>query len=152
MQWAGSPLLIDQIIEEKMKLLLTLFFMIVTSYSLWAQTKEVNGEPDNTVYTVVEQMPEYFGGTRKLLADLSKNLVYPKEARKLGIEGIVHVQFIIHKDGTVSDIEVVKGVSDHLDNGAVSTLKALGPWIPGKQRGKAVNVKYVLPITFKLDK
>jgi protein TonB len=102
------------------------------------------------VYYVVEVMPEYPGGQDALFSYLSHNIKYPEEAERKGIEGKVTLTFIVEKDGSISEVEVVKPVNPLLDNEAVRVIKSMKGWIPGKQNGKTVRVKYTIPVTFRL--
>ena len=102
-------------------------------------------------YDVVEVMPEYPGGSEALSKYLSENIKYPEEAEEKGIEGKVILTFIVEKDGSVSEIEVANPVNPLLDNEAVRVVKSMQGWIPGKQNGKTVRVKYTIPVTFKLQ-
>ncbi len=102
-------------------------------------------------YDVVEVMPEYPGGSEALSKYLSESIKYPEEAEEKGIEGKVILTFIVEKDGSISEIEVVNPVNPLLDNEAVRVIKAMQGWTPGKQNGKTVRVKYTIPVTFKLQ-
>ena len=103
----------------------------------------------NCVFVVVESMPQFPGGESALHAFLSQNLKYPEKAMKEKISGRVILQFTVDKNGDISDIVVVRGVSPELDAEAIRVIKSMPRWIPGKQRGKTVAVKYTLPINFK---
>ena len=102
-------------------------------------------------YDVVEVMPEYPGGSEALSKYLSESIKYPEEAEGKGIEGKVILTFIVEKDGSISEIEVVNPVNPLLDNEAVRVVKSMQGWIPGKQNGKTARVKYTIPVTFKLQ-
>ena len=102
-------------------------------------------------FDVVEQMPEYPGGLAELMKYISMNVHYPEAATKTGTQGRVVVQFIIEKDGTVSDARVVQRVSDELDAEALRVVNAMPKWTPGRQKGQPVRVKYTLPVTFRLQ-
>lgn len=121
------------------------------------QTPAVSVTPDGKtsieeeVFTVVEEQPEFPGGTKALLNYLSKNIKYPTIAQENGIQGRVVLSFIVRKDGSVSDIEIVRGVDPVLDQEAVRVVEAMPKWKPGKQKGVVVNVKYVLPVMFRLQ-
>jgi protein TonB len=82
---------------------------------------------------------------------LSESVKYPKEASKDGIQGRVVVQFVVEKDGSISEVEVIKKVNEHLDAEAVRVVNAMPKWKPGKQKGETVRVKYTLPISFRLS-
>jgi protein TonB len=102
------------------------------------------------IFTVVEEMPAYKGGLEAMGSFLGSNINYPESARKNGTEGTVFTQFIVNTDGSISDISVTKGIGGGCDEEAVRVLKAMPSWIPGKQNGKAVRVRFVLPIKYKL--
>lgn len=113
--------------------------------------KQPVGQQPEKVYDLVEQMPEYPGGMAALLKFLRDNLKYPEDAVKEGVEGRVVVQFVVRKDGTVSDIGVVRNASNSLDAEAVRVVSLLsGKMKPGRIKGEPVNVKYNLPIVFKI--
>jgi len=98
----------------------------------------------------VEQMPEYPGGLDALMKFLSKNVRYPEEASKLGIEGRVVVRFIVNKTGIVSDVEVIRGLDPACDQEAIRVIKMMPKWIPGKLKGRTVPVYFMLPIKYQL--
>ena len=101
---------------------------------------------------IVETMPSFRGGEQKLFEFIGNNVVYPQEAKEAGIEGQVFVEFYIEKDGTVTDGKVLKGIGYGCDEEALRVIGLMPKWYPGKQRGKAVRVRYTLPINFKLSK
>ena len=105
---------------------------------------------NDEIFTVVEKMPQYPGGQDKLYKFISKNVIYPETARENGIDGIVYVQFVVEKDGSVSNIKVIRGIGGGCDEEAVRVTKLIRNWNPGTQRGKAVRTKMVLPFSFKL--
>ncbi len=101
---------------------------------------------------IPETMPSFRGGEQKLFEFIGKNVVYPQEAIDAGIEGKVFVEFYIEKDGTVCDAKVLRGIGYGCDEEALRLIGLMPKWCPGKQRGKAVRVRYTLPINFKLSK
>ena len=103
------------------------------------------------VFTVVEVMPEFPGGQEALLQFLAKTVKYPVIAQENGIQGRVTASFIVEKDGSVTDIEVIRGVDPSLDKEAIRVLSTMPKWTPGKQRGQDVAVKYTVPVTFRLQ-
>ncbi|MDE6012130.1 MAG: TonB family protein [Prevotella sp.] len=108
---------------------------------------------ETKVFDVVEQMPRFPGdnGNGAVLNGwLSKNLIYPPIAEKNGIKGRVICQFVIERDGSITDLEIVRSVDPSLDQEAVRVIKAMPKWIPGKQNGSSVRVKFTLPIIFTL--
>lgn len=102
-------------------------------------------------FTHVEMMPEFIGGTSELYKWLGNNLRYPTAAVNAGVEGKVFVKFIVEKDGTISKLEVLKGIGFGCDEEALRTLQKMPKWNPGKQNGRAVRVYFTLPISFKLQ-
>ena len=108
----------------------------------------VDGEE---VFQVVENLPEYPGGMNELMKFLQQEVKYPKEAQEKGLQGRVIVQFIVKKDGSIIEPKVVKPVDPLLDAEAVRVVSAMPKWNPGRQRGQAVNVRFTLPITFRLS-
>lgn len=105
----------------------------------------------NKVFDVVEQQPQYPGGMGALNQWLGSNIKYPAMAAENGIEGRVIVQFVVERDGSVSGVHVVRGVDPSLDKEATRVVSAMPKWIPGKQNGSAVRVKYTVPVTFRLQ-
>ncbi len=111
---------------------------------------KVSQKDDKEVFMVVEKMPKYPGGDKALMEYLNTYVVYPKEAIEKGIQGRVYVQFVVAKDGKISNVEILKGVDKLLDAEALRVIKEMPKWEPGIQKGKAVNVSYRLPINFTL--
>ena len=108
-------------------------------------------KPDkNGVYQIVEEMPQFPGGETKLMEYIAKNLTYPQEARDKGIDGRVFVAMVIEKDGSVSNVKVLRGIGGGCDEEAVRVISALPKWKPGKMKGEPVPVSYQIPINFKL--
>ncbi len=107
-------------------------------------------EGTDEVFVVVEDQPEFPGGTPALMAFLGENVRYPKEAHEKGIQGRVIANFVIMKDGSISDVNIMRGVDSLLDAEAVRVLESMPMWKPGKQRGQPVNVRFTLPIVFRL--
>ena len=108
-------------------------------------------EEQQAIFTVVEEMPQFPGGMGEAMRFLAQNIKYPKAAQQAKIEGRVIVQFVVGKDGSVSDIQIMRGVSPELDAEAIRVVGMMPKWIPGKQRGKAVTVKFTMPIMFRLQ-
>ena len=108
-------------------------------------------QKDEPIFQVVEEMPKFPGGLQEAMVFIGKNIKYPVAAQEARIEGRVIVQFVVGKDGSVSDIHTVRGVSPELDAEAIRVVSMMPKWIPGKQRGKAVAVKYTMPIMFRLQ-
>ena len=111
-----------------------------------------NGEKEQQeIFTVVEEMPQFPGGMGEAMKFLAQNIKYPVAALQAKIEGRVIVQFLVKENGKVADIKVMRGVTPELDAEAMRVVGLMPDWIPGKQRGKAVAVKYTMPIMFRLQ-
>lgn len=108
-------------------------------------------EEESKVFDVVEEQPSFPGGQGALMQWLSDNIKYPVIAAENGIQGRVIVQFVVSKTGSISNVNVVRGVDPSLDKEAVRVVKAMPNWTPGKQNGTTVNVRYTLPVTFRLQ-
>lgn len=106
---------------------------------------------ENKIFTVVEQMPMYPGGDSALMQYLSSNIHYPAVAAENGVQGRVVVGFVVEKDGSITDVNVMRSVDPSLDREAVRVVKSMPRWTPGKQNGSAVRVKYQVPVTFRLQ-
>lgn len=121
--------------------------------SVYAQKTVVGKKGQNTdaVFEVVEQMPEFPGGSVALFSYLSANLHYPKDAVDKKIEGRVMVQFIVNSDGSVVESKVLKEVFPSLDAEGLRVINAMPKWTPGMQKGKPVRVRYTVPIMFRLN-
>lgn len=102
------------------------------------------------IYNVIDQMPEFPGGIDKLLQFINNNMKYPSKAQMEGIQGRVIVQFIVDEDGYIMEPNIVRNVEPSLDNEALRLIKMLPQWKPGTLKGKAVKVKYTVPVAFKL--
>jgi periplasmic protein TonB len=121
-----------------------------TSFTL-QEIEEPAPEITKDSFAIVEQMPTYPGGTNALYKFISKKIKYPTKARRLGVEGKVFLNFTVDKDGSVTNIQVIRGIGSGCDEESIRILKKIPKWNPGKQRGRAVKVQMTLPITFKLN-
>lgn len=106
---------------------------------------------ENIVFEYVEQMPSFPGGTAALMQYLSKNIKYPVVAEEMNIQGRVICTFVVERDGSVTDVRIAKSVDPSLDKEAIRVVSAMPKWIPGRQNGQMVRVKYTLPVTFRLQ-
>jgi protein TonB len=106
---------------------------------------------ETKVFDVVEQMPQFKGGDAALMDYLNKNIKYPVIAEENGIQGRVVTTFVVERDGSITDVKVIKSVDPSLDKEAVRVVKSMPKWNPGKQNGSAVRVKFTLPVTFRLQ-
>jgi protein TonB len=111
----------------------------------------VGGESDDELFTVVDQQPEYAGGYDAMMAFIRSNMTYPANARRMRIEGTVHVSFIVSKTGEISEVRVLRGIMTECDREAVRVVQMMPPWKPGKQNGRPVNVRFILPLKFRLN-
>jgi TonB family protein len=108
-------------------------------------------EPEDDIFTVVEDDPNFPGGQAALMKFLQENLTYPTKARTDSIQGTVFVSFVVEKDGKLSNTKILRGVSPELDEETIRVVKAMPAWNPGYHRGKAVRVQFYLPIRFVLN-
>ena len=106
---------------------------------------------DNELFTVVDQQPEFEGGYEAMLAFIQQNMKYPANARRMQIEGTVHVSFIVSRTGAISEVKVLRGIMAECDKEAVRVVQLMPPWNPGKQNGRNVNVRFILPLKFRLN-
>lgn len=116
--------------------------------------EEVDGpyisDKETETYSVVEKMPEFPGGIDALMQYLSRKIRYPNKAQDNGVQGRVYVQFVVAKDGSIENVEVIRGIGSGCDEESIRVVKNMPKWTPGEQRGKKVRVKYTLPIRFSL--
>ena len=106
---------------------------------------------EQQIFQVVEEMPEFPGGMGECMKFLGKNIKYPTISQENGVQGRVIVQFVVNRDGSIVDPVVVRGVDPYLDKEALRVIQMMPKWKPGKQRGKAVRVKYTVPVMFRLQ-
>jgi protein TonB len=107
-------------------------------------------EEEIMLFAAVEEKPEFPGGEKKFYEYLGKNMKYPQMEAEQGITGRVFVEFLIDKDGSIAEVKALRGVSPGLDKEAVRVIKAMPNWSPGKQNGRPVKVRYVIPVNFNL--
>ena len=106
---------------------------------------------ETKIFTVVEQMPMYPGGDAALMGYLRDNIHYPTVAAENGVQGRVVVGFVVERDGSITDVNILRSVDPSLDREAMRVVKSMPRWTPGKQNGSAVRVKYQVPVTFRLQ-
>ncbi len=106
---------------------------------------------EEEIFQVVEDQPEFPGGMSQLYVYLQKNVKYPPIAKESGIQGRVFVNFVVEKDGSISNVKVLRGIGGGCDEEAIRVVKSMPKWKPGKQRGKPVRVSFNLPIKFTLQ-
>ena len=110
----------------------------------------VEVEESDEPFIFVENQPAPVGGYEAFYKYIGKNTKYPDQARRIGVEGKVFVQFVVDKDGSITDVQVIKGIGSGCDEEAIRVVKSAPKWTPGKQRGRPVKVRISVPITFKL--
>ncbi len=115
------------------------------------QAEAPKPEVENKVFDVVEQMPSFPGGQSALMSYLANNIKYPVVAQENGVQGRVVVSFVVERDGSITDVQVVRSVDPSLDREAQRVVRSMPKWIPGKQNGQAVRVKYNVPVSFRLQ-
>ena len=113
--------------------------------------EEEEEESAQQIFTVVEKQPEFPGGTAELFKYLSKAIKYPVIAQENGIQGRVVCSFVVNRDGSIVDIQVMRGVDPSLDKEAIRVISEMQKWKPGEQRGKPVRVRFILPVQFRLQ-
>lgn len=124
---------------------------VVAPVSPEAKEAPADSTAEEEVFMVAEQMPEFPGGMKELLKFLQDNLKYPENAMKNNVQGRVIVQFVVEKDGTLTEFKVARSVDPDLDAEALRVLQTMPKWKPGMQRGKIVRVKFTVPVSFKLQ-
>ena len=122
----------------------------IKGYGTAVEVEEEEVEEEQ-IFQVVEEMPEFPGGQAECMKWLGKNMKYPQISQENGVQGRVIVQFVVNSDGSIVDAQVVRGVDPYLDKEALRVIGLMPKWKPGKQRGKAVRVKFTLPVMFRLQ-
>ena len=145
MMYSMDPFTISGDIVNKLK------NKIMTDEDIDVKVTEVGCVDNDTVYNIVEQMPEFPGGVNALISHVGHNIVYPAEAKEKEIQGRVFVGFVVEKDGSISNVKVLKGIGGGCDEEAVRVISSMPKWKPGMQKGKPVRVSFQIPIYFKLD-
>ena len=148
--------------REKFVMMIVVLLMMTVGNIACAQNVPLIIDPDKVdqylaerkdtinVYDCVEQMPSFPGGTQKLKEFIEENLRYPKELEESCVQGRVIVRFIVERNGKLSNVKVVKSVDPALDKEAIRIVKLMPRWIPGRQNGITVRVKFYIPIIFRL--
>lgn len=107
-------------------------------------------EPKEMIFVVVEDQPEFPGGNQAMMDFISNNIKYPAEAKEKGIQGRVILNYVVEEDGSISEVQVVRGVAPMLDSEAIRVIESMPKWKPGKLRGKEVRVRFTLPVVFRI--
>lgn len=115
------------------------------------EQKEEVAPVKEEIFSYVEEMPSFSGGDQELLKFISKNIVYPEIAKRAGVEGKVLISFVINRDGSPSNFDVIKGIGAGCDEEAIRVIKLMPNWKPGRQNGQPVKVKLVVPFSFRLN-
>ena len=123
----------------------------IQTYTPPPPPKPVEEEATEEIFVVVEQQPEFPGGMSALMKFLGDNIKYPVIAQENGIQGRVITNFVVERDGSITDVQVVRGQDPSLDKEAVRVIQTMPRWKPGQQRGKAVRVRFTLPVVFRLQ-
>ena len=145
MMYSMDPFTISGDIVNKLK------NKIMTDEDIDVEVTEVGCVDNDTVYNIVEQMPEFPGKEKAMMEFVTHNIHYPEEAKEKGIEGRVFVGFVVEKDGSINEVKVLKGIGHGCDEEAVRVVKSMPKWKPGMQKGKPVRVHYQMPFFFKLS-
>ena len=130
---------------------LVFLFCSLLSIDSYSQEKDKVNE-DSIIFYIVEEEASYPGGLDALMEFLAKNIQYPEKAKKMGVKGRVFVTFIVEKDGSISDIKVLRDIGYGCGEEVIRVIKLMPKWKPAKQRGKAVRQQFNLPVSFNLDK
>ena len=109
-------------------------------------------DPTDDIHVIVEQMPEFPGGEAELFRYLSRTIRYPRMAQEVGLEGVVIISFIVERDGSVSNVQVMRGIGGGCDEEALRAVKNMPNWIPGRQGAQSVRVRYSVPVAFRLSR
>ena len=144
MMYSMDPFTISGDIVNKLK------NKIMTDEDIDVEVTEVGCVDNDTVYNIIEQMPEFPGGAEAMMKFIAGNIKYPEAAIDKNIEGRVFVSFVIEKDGSVSNVKVLRGIGGGCDEEAARVISSMPKWKPGKQKGEFVRVSYQIPIMFKL--
>ena len=123
----------------------------VTNFAAIAKANPSETAPKDSIYEVVDEMPEFPGGIKAQMEFMKNNLRYPEELKAKGTQGRVVVLFVVNKDGSLSDAKVIRKVDPLMDAEALRVINAMPRWKPGMQGGKPVAVKYTVPVLFRLD-
>ncbi len=129
--------------------ILILLTISINDYAQNIDTTDTIKQDNEPIFSIVEEPAQFPGGDEALLKFIRKKIKYPKQAIKNKISGTVYVQFIVEKDGSISDVTVIRGIGGGCDEEAVRVITKMPNWIPAKQKGIPVRSFYVIPITFE---
>lgn len=116
----------------------------------WAPVEPIVIDPDPIDFP--DEMPQFEGGESEMFKYLAKNMKYPKVDLQLERQGTVFVEFVVGKNGKITEVKILRGVSETIDAEAIRVIQSMPNWLPGKQKGRAVKVRYKMPLTFKIIK
>lgn len=136
----------DKVVEKQLKRK-----EVKSNHEYLKKIKEFQQQNEDQIFESVEQNPEFNGGMAKMFRFLGENIAYPKAAQKAKISGRVFVRFVVEKDGSIGNVEVLKGIGFGCDEEAIRVIKAMPKWNPGIQNGKPVRVFYKMPIVYKMN-
>jgi protein TonB len=125
--------------------------LILLSCNIGLAQETNKTKTNEPVLDYAEVEPEFPGGESAMIAFIQKNIVYPEYSREMGEQGVVYVQFVVNADGSISEVNTIKGVSDSLDAEAERVIRLMPNWKPGMQGGKYIRVRYTIPISFTID-
>ncbi|MBL7851461.1 MAG: energy transducer TonB [Cyclobacteriaceae bacterium] len=142
----------EEVVKQEIKVILDMEVTDNTKVeAITIRTPEPEPEEESEkIFTIVEETAAPIGGMAAFYQYVSENIKYPAQAKRMGIQGRVYVEFVIAKDGTLTDVHIVKGIGAGCDEEAVRIVQGAPPWKPAKQRGKPVRQRYTLPIVFKM--
>ena len=126
------------------KLFLIMFFMAFVSVNAYSQSDD----SDNSVYAMVDERAQFPGGQNEMLKYLQENLQYPEAAKANNVHGRVFVKFIVERDGSLSDIQIFRGLGSGCDEEAIRLIQSMPKWKPGKNKGKEVRTSMTVPVNF----
>ena len=126
------------------------FLLTLTCFLALASVAQNQHDNDTVVFIIVDEMPQFQGGDSALVDYITHNVHYPQAEKAQGIQGKVFVGFIVEKDGSISNVEVKRGIGEECDAEAVRVVENMPKWIPGKQNGEPVRVSFMLPINYKI--
>jgi TonB family protein len=133
-----------------MKHIKTMIMALVCAFAMVSAQAQESANNDTTIYTIVDEMPQFQGGDSALVDYITHNVHYPQAEKAQGIQGKVYVGFVVEKDGSISNVEVKRGIGEECDAEAVRVVKDMPAWIPGKRNGEPVRVSSMLPINYKI--
>jgi len=150
---ATELIIVEDDVETDEEFIIDVEATITTEVREFAQVRIAQEEEisEEVIFTIVEEMPSFPGGEEARLRFLSENIRYPQMAREAGIQGTVFLTFVVERDGSVTDVRIVRGIGGGCDEEAVRVTRNMPRWSPGRQRGQPVRVQFSMPIRFVLN-